>query len=160
MKKSFKSDLKQGFFTALTVAPSLTVMLLSAVYYLSAGLSGYGWNGTPVLLGLLTLLALAASTVIGVLWKRTMAPALLAVLFWLCFISYFGVCISGSTDWFDDVFFQALTLIFSFPVFSYVPVLNVFGDYTAAATLLLTGLLAALNTGASVWLRERKGKRG
>ncbi|MBQ4064638.1 MAG: hypothetical protein IJD10_00915 [Clostridia bacterium] len=159
MKRNYRADLKHGLLTALTVAPGLSVMLLSGIYQVSAEFSGYG-GATPVLLGLLALLAVLASSVLAVIWRKPLGLAMWALLFWLCFISYFGICVSGSADWFSDPFFQAMTLVFAFPVSSYLPLIGGLGDYTAAAALLLTGVLAILPTVAAVWLTKGRGHRG
>ena len=71
--------------------------------------------------------------------------------------------VSGTTDFVTDSFFEALTIIFSFPVFSYMSVATLFGNGASIAALIMTGLFAALNTAAIVWLtvkRRREADRG
>ena len=164
MAHNFKSELKTRLLTALIVAPTLAVMILSAVYQLAAGLTGFGVSvGLPLMLGILTVLALLASTVLGTVWKKRLPLALMTVIFWLCFFSYLGITVSGTTDFVTDSFFEALTIIFSFPVFSYMSVVAVFGDGASVAALVMTGLFAVLNTTAIVYLtlqRHRGENRG
>lgn len=164
MHQNMKSEWKNRLLTALIVAPTLAVMLLSAIYQLAAGLTGFGVTvGLPLMLGVLTVLALLASTVLGVVWDKRLPLALLTVIFWLCFFSYLGIVVSGTTDFVTDSFFEALTIIFSFPVFSYMSVATLFGNSASIAALIMTGLFAALNTAAIVWLtvkRRREAGRG
>lgn len=153
MRPTLSSELKRRILTALMAAPTLAVMLLSAVYQLAAELTGFDVSaGIPLMLGILTVLAILASTVLGLVWKKRLPLALFTVIFWLCFFSYLGIVISGTTDFVADRFFQALTVIFSFPVFSYMSVAALFGKGMPVAVLILTGLFAVLNTAAIVWL--------
>ena len=159
MRLTLSSGLKRRFLTSLIAAPTLAVMLLSAVYQLAAELTGFDLSaGIPLMLGFLTILAILASTVLGVVWKKRLPLALFAVIFWLCFFSYLGIVISGTTDFVADRFFQALTVVFSFPVFSYMSVAALFGQGMPVAALILAGLFAVLNTGAIVWLTLKKRK--
>ncbi len=164
MNPMLKSRLKSDLFTALMVAPTLLVVVLSAVYQLLADLTGFGvTEGLPLVLGILTVLTLLSTTVLGVIWERRFPPALLAVIFWLCFFSYLGVVVSGTTDFVVDHFFEALTLVFCFPVFSYMSLAALFGEGVSVASLIMTGLFAALNTAVPLYLtikRCRGGKHG
>ncbi|MBE6622462.1 MAG: hypothetical protein E7630_05890 [Ruminococcaceae bacterium] len=160
MRKDIKSELKRRFLTAMIVAPTLAVMLMSATYQLAAGLSGYGVStGLPLMLGGLTILALLASLVLGTVWEKRLPLALLAVIFWLCFFSYLGIVVSGTTDFVADRFFEALTMVFSLPVFSYMSVASLFHDGASVAALVMTGLLALLSTAAIVYVTVKR-RRG
>ncbi len=142
--------------TALTVALPLAVMLLSAVYQLAVGMGGYTLTaGLPLMMGILTLLALTAATVLGTLWDRPFVPACFALIFWLCFFGYLAVTLNGTTDLLDDRFFEAITMIFVLPLTSYASVSGLFGDGTVA-TAVITGLLAAGNTGALIGLAVKR----
>ncbi len=163
MPSNFKQEMKSRLVTALTIAPTLAVMLLSAVYQLAAELTGFGLSvGLPLLLGVLTLLAFFASLVLGIVWEKRFTPTFFAVLFWLCFGSYLSIVISGTTDLLADSFFEAMTLVFSLPVWSYMSVVSHGGDSVAVAALVLTAVLALLNTGVAIWLfvKERRAANG
>ena len=150
---SFKQRVKNALITALSVAPALAVMLISAVYNLTARAAGYGLTvWLPLLMGILTVLSLLASTVLGAVLRRRMTALLLAVLFWLCFFCYLGFALAGTTDLAEDAFFETVMMIFSLPVWSYMPIAELFGSGAETAALCLTALPAVLNTASAVYL--------
>jgi hypothetical protein len=146
-----KDELKDRFYMALMVAPTLSVMLMSAIFDLASGLLGNEVVALTVVLGILTVLAIVATAVLSFLWEKRLPTVLLAVILWLCFFSYLAVVISGTSDLLNDRFFQALTLVFSLPIFSYRALM---GGSTVGC-LILTGLLAALHTATPIAIGVR-----
>ena len=159
MRFPTKNEWKDRLYTALMVAPTLSVMLMSAIFSLATGAIGTGDHTMNVVLGVLSVLAIIASAVLSYVWEKRLPAALLCVILWLCFFSYLAVTVSGTSDFLDDAFFQALTLVFSLPVFSYGAVV---GRY-AVGILILTALLASLHTGVLVMIglrRKKENRRG
>ncbi len=158
MRLPTKSECKNSLITALMVAPTLSIMLIAAIFSLALGSIGTGYEEDvlSVALGVATVLSILASVTLSYVWQKRLPTALLAVILWLCFFSYLTVVLSGTSDFLDDHFFQAMTLVFSLPVFSYGAVVG--GN--AVGVLILTAILAALNTGAAilVGLRRKKEK--
>jgi hypothetical protein len=150
---SWKQKVKYALITALSIAPALAVMLLSAAYNLTANAAGYGLTVRfPLLLGALTVFSLLASTVLGLVLRRRMIALLLAVLFWLSFFSYLCISLAGTSDPAEDAFFETVLMIFSLPVWSYMPIAEMFGNGAVGAALCLTALPAVLNTASAVFL--------
>lgn len=120
--KFSRTELKNRAATALLTAAPLSVMLLSAIYNLAFGSFGYDiTSGIPVLLSCLTVIALIAGTVLAAVYKKRFPAVFFALLFLMCFICYACFCASGTTDIYADGFFEALMLILSVPVWSYMP---------------------------------------
>ena len=146
----FETRIGHAVETALMIAPTLAVLLLSAIFCFLTEASGVRLSGGfPLVLGVLTLASLIASTALGLARERPLVPALFAVLLWLCFISRWIILASGTSDPAEDAFFQMILLIFSFPAFSFQAVSELFPD-AGAASLVVTALLALLNTAAAV----------
>ena len=120
MRLPTKSELKESLVTALMVAPTLAVILIAAVFSLALGSIGTGPDERvlSVVLGVVSVLSIIVSTVLSFKWQKRFPTALLSVILWLCFFSHLTIVLSGTTDFLDDHFFQAMTIVFSFPVFS------------------------------------------
>lgn len=157
----WKGLLKDRFLTALTVAPSLGVMLLSAIYQLTFGGDALSLSrGLPLLLGWLSLLSFAATTVLALVYRRRFVTVLLSLLFVLAFVCYLGFYLSGTTDLVSDGFFELLMLVFSLPLWSYMSVAVSIAKASAVPSLVITALLAVLNVAATafVCVAEKKEK--
>ena len=153
-KEKAKKEWKERLITALIVAPSLAVMLLSAIYNLATGLMGINIESAiPQMMSWLTILVLLASTVLTTAYKRRFPAMLLATLFSLCFICYLCFYLSGTTDLYADGFFETLMLMLSLPIWSYMPVAMSLSSVPAIPALILTGFFAAINLAVWIWMK-------
>lgn len=151
--KFSRTELKNRAATALLTAAPLSVMLLSAIYNLAFGSFGYDiTSGIPVLLSCLTVIALIAGTVLAAVYKKRFPAVFFALLFLMCFICYACFCASGTTDIYADGFFEALMLILSVPVWSYMPLAAAITSQTAAPAMIITGVITLSNAGVALWL--------
>lgn len=150
---SFKTVFKEHLITALTLAPALSVLILSAVYQGIVRLSGYEVSfGAPLILGWLTVLSLLASTVLAVVLRRRFTTLFFSVLFTLCFIFSALFYANGTTDLLSDSFFEAIMLVFTLPSYAYMSVSSSLSSVPAIPSLILTGMLMLANIGATVFL--------
>ena len=154
MRLPTKEELKDRFATVLMVAPTLSVVLMSAILSLASGMMGIRDGAFTVFLGILSILSLVASAVLSYVWDKRMPVALLAVVLWLCFFCYLAVVLSGTSDLLEDAFFQAITLVFTLPAFAYSSVVG----GSSVGALILTAILATMHTGVliAVGVRRRK----
>lgn len=155
----WKASLKERLLTALMVAPTLAVVLLSAAYQLTAQSASYKLGmDLPLLLGVLSLLALVASTALGTVHGRVFVTSFLGLLFTLTFFCELSFYMSGTTDLVTDSFFEMLMLIFSLPAWSYMSVSACFSEVPAVPSLVITAVLALINVGmtAVIQIRRRK----
>ena len=151
--KSFKTELCERIRTALTLAPSLSVLILSAVYQSVMQLSGYPIDrGIPLLLGWLTVFSVLASTLLGTVLKRRLTTLFLTVLFGLCFLFSAMFYLAGTTDLLSDAFFESVMLVFTLPSYAYMSVADSLSSVPAVPSLILSGLLFVVNLGASTYL--------
>ena len=158
-KPSFKTEFKARLITALTLAPSLSVLILSAVYQSVVRLSGYEVSsGVSLMLGWLTIFSLVSSTVLAVMLRRRFTTLFLAILFTLCFVFSALFYAKGTTDLLSDSFFEAIMLVFTLPSYSYMSVSSSLSSVPAIPSLILSGLLMLSNIGATGYLIY-KGKR-
>ncbi len=157
-KTKVKKVFREKLITALIVAPSMAVLLLSAIYALYVESLQMGLDTPiPVMMSCLTLLSLIASTVLATVYKRRFAVAFLAVVFLCCFLCYLSFLVSGTTDLYADGFFEMLMLILVLPVWSYMPLcLAAAPAAEGIAALIITGVLALLNLGAGIALTVPK----
>ncbi len=159
-KEQTKKTFKDKLITALTIAPSLAVMLLSAVYNLAVESLGINMNSfVPIMMSCLTLFTVTASTVLAVVYKRRFTTVFFAVIFLLCFSCYLVFYCLGTTDIYADAFFEMCMLILSVPIWSYMPLSMRISPNQGMAALVITAMLVLVNTAASVWLtvvRKRK----
>ena len=159
-KDNIRSQVKDKLLTALILAPSLSVLLLSAIYNLSVGMTGNSINSLmPIMMSVLTVLAVISSAVLSVVYNRRFILIILTVLFFLCFVCYFGFYEAGTTDIYADGFFEMVMLILSIPVWSYMPLATSISQNTAIPTLIITAILALINFAALIFLTVKKKKR-
>ncbi len=155
MKKSSGIALvKDKLFTAFMIAPTLAVVIFSAVFFLlSTALGQSQSGGAQVVFSCLTLLALAGSTTLAVVHKRSIVTALLSAIFSLCLICYLAILISNTTNIFNDSFFEAVMLALSLPISSYRALsVALFGGGADIACCVLTALIAGINIVSSVYI--------
>ena len=151
--KISRAELKSRAATALLTAAPLSVMLLSAIYNLAFESFGYDiTSGIPVMLSCLAVIALIAGTVLAAVYKKRFPVVFFALLFLMCFICYAGFCASGTTDIYADGFFEAVMLILSVPVWSYMPLAAAMTAHTAVPAMIITGVIALSNGGVALWL--------
>lgn len=161
-KKPIKEHLLQRLYTALMIAPTLAILIMSAVYQFLVFQTGYSiTDDIALMLGVLSLMAIAASTVLAAVYKRPTVNLLFFALFCLCFFCYLSFCLAGgNTDLLADQFFQSIMLAFSVPVWSYMSVASVLTRAPAVAALILTAVIF-LSNGVlffrELWL-HRKGR--
>lgn len=161
-KERVKKTFKDKLITALTIAPSLAVMLLSAVYNLAVESMGMNIDSAvPIMMSCLTLFTALASTVLAVVYKRRFTTVFFAVIFMLCFLCYLGFYGSGTTDIYADAFFEMFMLILSVPVWSYMPLAMRIAPNQGMMALFITAILVLINTAVSIWLTvsEKRGKK-
>lgn len=151
-KQGISGTLRNSVITALMVAPTLAVLMISAVNYWASGALGQDVDGFfPLVLASLTLLSLAASTVLAVVYKKKYVTLLLSVIFTLCFICYMVFLLNGNTDLYGDAFFEKLMLALSLPVSSYLSIgVKIFEGGANVAALVITGIIALTNIICSV----------
>ena len=150
----------EKILTALTVAPTLAVVIFSAAYYLMCSSLGQKSDDMfAVILACLSLLTLAASTTLALLYKRKFVTVFLSAVFFVCFIFYLIFTVSGTTNVFSDTFFEKLMIIFAFPVSSYYALAaKLFGSGAQIASLVITGIISAVNIVSSVII-SKAGKK-
>lgn len=146
-------EIKQRVAAVLLTAAPLSVMLLSAIYSLAFGSYGYDLTaGVPVMLSCLTVIALISGTVLAAVWKKRFPTVFFSLLFVLCFICYACFYAYGTTDIYADGFFEAVMLILSIPVWSYMPLASAISSNPVVPAMIITGVIALSNVGAAIWL--------
>ena len=148
-----RTEMKRSATSALLTAAPLSVMLLSAIYNLT--FSGLGYDitsGVPLMMSCLAVIALISGTVLSAVWKKRFPAVFYTLLFVLCFICYAGFCAAGTTDIYADGFFEAVMLILSIPVWSYMPLASAIADAAAVPAMIITGAIALSNAGVALWL--------
>lgn len=154
-----KSRLKNGIITALIAGPSLALVIISAVYQLLVSeATGRINNGLSVVMGVMVLIAVAASLLLSVIYRKKAVPVVFATVFAMSFICYFAFTVSGMTDIADDSFFEMLMLIFSLPITSYMSVPSALGVSGNAALLVISFLIAAVSTFLAVYIEKNNQK--
>lgn len=163
-KKFLNLNMKIRITTALMIAPSLAMMLISAAYCVSVG----GFNITndnviPILMSVLTVISLTASTVLLFLHKRKLPLVFLSVLFILCLICHVAFFKNGMTDIYRDGVIESFMLVFTIPAMSYMPFASLFSSTGAIPVILITAYFVLINTSAVAALafldkRQRKDK--
>ena len=150
MKKRFlKLDLKRKIITSLMIAPSLSMMLISAAYCVSVG--GFkiiNDDIIPVLMSVLTVISLTASTVLLFVHKRKLPLVFLSVLFSLCLICYIAFLKNGMTNIYEDSVIETVMLIFTVPALSYMPIATLFLSTEAIPVFFITAYFVLINTTA------------
>ena len=156
-----KSEWRDRLGTALTIAPTLAVVLMVSVYNLSLGQMGVNiTSSTPMMLSILALLSLVASTVLAVVHKKKFTLSFLAILFLLCFMCYLSFYLKQSTDIYDDGFFQKIMLVFNLPVWAYMPIAMVLSSVPAIPALIITAILFCGNGVCLLVLKLRERRYG
>ena len=160
VRRDFRQEWKERLITALTLAPTLAVLVLSAVYQSVVQWAGYGVsNGVSLVLGWLSILAVVASCAMAVVWKRRLTAWFLAVLFGLCFAVSLAFAVNGTTDLFDDAFFEAVMMALALPSYAYLSVAASLSSVPMIASLILSGLLSVVNLGGAVYLTVKEKSR-
>ena len=155
-EKLIKNALKERVITALTIAPALSVMLISSAYQL-LGSSLYGIkNGPMIAIGWLSIIAVLGSIALAVVHKRAFTSTVLALLFGAAFFCYLSFALNGTTDIMADGFFEMLMLALSIPIWSYMSVSMSFANPPYVPSLIIAGVLTALSIAASVYIIRKK----
>lgn len=142
--------IKERFITALTVAPALSVVLISAIYQLMLGSPYLLSYGAPLVLGYVTFIAIIGSLVLAVVYRRAFTPVILSVLFGLCFVCNLVFITSGTTDLLSDGFFEMIMLVFSLPSWSYMSVASSISYNATVPALVITGVVTVVCLAVSV----------
>ncbi len=150
--------LKDKLFLAFMIAPALAMVLFSAGFYLLSTSLGQSPSGVPqVVLSCLTLLTLAGSTTLAVIYKKSFVTSFLSIIFLLCLVCYSAILISNSTNLFDDSFFEAVMLALSLPVSSYRALaIGAFGTGADVACCIITAVIAVVNTALGIYISKTK----
>lgn len=163
VKTNLKSNAKRNMIVALTVAPALAVMLISSVYNISAGsIDGQLTASEPVLLSLLTLLAVSGSAALAVIYGIKPTLAFFAAVFLICFAFYLSFFIKGENMINGDAIFENPALIFVIPVWSVMPICALIaGNNRSFAALAVVFLLFLINLGLFIrlYVKERREQR-
>lgn len=159
--QELKNDIKGRLVTALTAAPALSVVLISAVYQLMLGSPYLIYYGNPLIMGYMTFVAIAGSLALSLIYRRTFTPVLMSVLFALCFTSNLIFILNGTTDVLADGFFEMILLIFYLPSWSYMSVAASISFDFSLPLLIITAILSliCLVVGIAVFVLNKKEKR-
>lgn len=154
-KNNFGTIFKDKLVTALTAAPALAVMIISAVYQTLASATPGISQDLPFAMGCVTLITVAASLVLAIMYGRIFTTNIFAVLFGLGFLSYLAVFTSGTTDIASDDFFQLITLVLTIPLWSYMPVAARISENSALPALVIAGLITLISIGGSIYITHK-----
>ncbi len=158
-KNKFDTFLRDKLVTALTAAPALAVMVISAIYQSLASTTPGISRDLPFAMGCVTLLTVAASLILAVMYGKIFTTNIFAVLFGLGFVSYLAVVINGTTDIASDDFFQLITLVLTIPLWSYMPVAEKMSDTSYIPALIIAAAITLLCIGGSVYITFKNKRR-
>ena len=153
-----KFDLKERLISALIVAPTLSVMLISAIYQLLASQSGLLGSAFSISMSFITAISLAAGIVLSVLHNKEIVPIIYALLFGLGFVCYLIFSMTGTTNVAEDFFFEMLMLIFTLPLMSFMSFSSLLGLDKNAVLLVVSGLITVISILSAVYIviKEKK----
>lgn len=151
----FDKSIREGFITALMTAPTLAIVLISAAYQLMLSeATGRVSSIQSVILGLLSLVAVAASLTLGAVYRRRAVPTVIAAVFGLGFICYLAFTVSGTTNLADDSFFEALMLVLSLPLMSFMSLSSSFGADKNVVLLIISAVITVASVTVAVIIRR------
>jgi hypothetical protein len=151
--------IREGFITAVMTAPTLAIVLISAAYQLMLSeATGRVSSIQSVVLGVLSLVAVAASLTLGVVYKRKAVAVALATVFGLGFVCYLAFTVSGTTNLADDSFFEALMLILSLPLMSFMSLSDSLGADKNVVLLVLSAVITAASVTSTVLVYKMEAK--
>ncbi len=154
----FDRAFKDKFVTALILAPTLSVMILSVIYQtVNSSLISIG-SVPGIALGWLTLVAVAASLTLAVIHNKSFVTMFLSVLFVFSSVSYGIVLVSGTANVLEDGFFDMLISVFVLPVISFMSVTGVGGKGPHIAPLIISVLVMAASIGSTVFIHIKRKK--
>lgn len=149
---TMKFNFKDKLISALIIAPTLAVMLISAVYQIFASQSGLIKSGLSISMSVLTAVSIAAGIVLAVLYSKEIVPIIYALLFGLGFICYLVFTLSGTTDVAEDAFFEMMMLIFSLPLMSFMSIPPLFEADREVVFLVLSGLITVVSIASAIYI--------
>ncbi len=154
-QSKFIKAFSDKLYTAATVVPALVMMIIGAVYNFSViELDLNIVSEIPMMIAVLTLLSLIASTVLSFVHGRKFSLVFFSVIFVLAIIGWIGMSAGGA----EMNGFLMLLFAFSMPTYSYLPILSAISSSSSAPIFIVTGLLAAMNIAGAVYLTVKKNR--
>jgi len=138
VKNFFEKFFKKNLLTALEISLALTVTLISAIYYLGLTMTESATTDTTsIVFAVLTLISWTAITVLSAIKPNKSISCFSFILWGICFVTYMTFFVYSTTNLFADDIFEYLMLIFIFPAWSYMSIVEAFGlSYGTLRTLL------------------------
>ncbi len=161
-RNEYKHSLKHRLMTALMIAPTLSVMLLSVIYNnLVGGQNVVASQEFPILASVVTVLSIVASAVLLYIYERKLPLIFLSAILSLCFIVYAILSIGGVTNADGEGFFGMMAMIFLIPTQAFIPLASAISTNYTAIMLLILAALSAVNIlfAVKLTMAEKKGGR-
>ncbi len=157
--EKFDAVFKDKLVTALMLAPTLSVMILSVVYQ-SLSSSQIALAKEPgIVLGWLSLVTVLGALVLAVMYNKVFATMALSLLYGLSAISYGIVIINGTTDVLNDGFFDMLLSVLVLPVISFISVTGRGSGAGNVLPLIIAVFITALSVAATVYIVKKHKKK-
>ncbi|MBO5040564.1 MAG: hypothetical protein J6D09_05655 [Clostridia bacterium] len=151
----FDRALKDNLITAVMIAPSLSIMILSVIYQ-SLSTTDIAYSRAPgVVLGWMTLIVVAATIVLAAMYNKTFVTLAFSLLFGLASVSYGIVIASGTTSVLEDGFFDMLISVFILPIVSFISATGVGSGTPHAVPLIISVVITGASIGATVYIVKK-----
>ncbi len=151
----FDRALKDKLITAVMIAPSLSIMILSVIYQ-SLSTTDVAYSRAPgVVLGWMTLIVVAATIVLAIMYNKTFVTLAISLLFGLASLSYGIVIASGTTNVLEDGFFDMLISVFILPVVSFISATGVGNGSPHVIPLIVSLVITGASIGATVYIVKK-----
>ena len=158
-ENSFDKSIREGFITALMTAPTLAVVLISAAYQLVLSeATGRVSSIQSVVLGVLSIVAIAASLVLGGVYRKKAVATVFAAVFGFGFLCYLAFTVSGTTNLADDSFFETLMLILSLPLMSFMSLSDTVGADKNVMLLVISAVITVVSVVSAVLIYKVEAK--
>ena len=155
----FDKKIREAFIVAMMTAPSLAVLLISAAYQLMLSeATGSVRSVQSVTLGIISLVAVAASLTLAAVYRKTSVAVAFASVLGLGFLCYLIFTVCGTTNIADDTFFEASMLVFSLPLMSFMSIGSTFGIDKNVALLLISGTVTVISSAVAVYAKIMNSK--
>ena len=140
-----KNGVAPYLISILLIAAALCVTLISSIHtFILSADNMPADDPVSVFLAVLSLISWAAVLFLSYLYRFRYAAIFSSILWWADFCAFLFFCITGTTDALSDSFFELLFMIFSVPSWSYVAIVQAFGQMSGAFNIVISLIPAFL----------------